>query len=134
MPKKTNVRSATQEDVSLGSRIRTFRNAAKMSQADLGAALTPPVSFQQVQKYEKGLNRVSHTKLAQICKVLGCSIGDMIADMKGEGQTNVQAGQMIQLMGDHATFRLVKAFHTLPREMQFRIVSLVECVQHGLPS
>lgn len=133
MAKKTkpNSRAATIEDVKLGNKIRAYRNAVQMSQNELGAALDPPVSFQQVQKYEKGSNRVSHVKLMQICKALGITMNDMLGDMKGEGQTSAQSAHMIHLLGDHATYRMVKAFVELPRDTQYKFVALVESVQHG---
>jgi transcriptional regulator with XRE-family HTH domain len=55
-------------DKSLGLRIRQARNEAKLSQDELGLALG--VTFQQVQKYEKGVNRVSGVRLVQMCRTL----------------------------------------------------------------
>jgi transcriptional regulator with XRE-family HTH domain len=132
--KKANARAASNEDVLLGAKIRTFRNLAKVSQDELGKALNPPVSFQQIQKYEKGVNRVSHTKLAQICKALNCTMADMTTDLRGDGQTTTQSSQVVAMLGDAATFRLVKAFSTLPRDMQFKFVGLLETVAHGIPA
>lgn len=126
--KKANARAASPDDVLLGAKIRAFRNAANVSQAELGAALTPPVSFQQIQKYEKGVNRVSHVKLTQICDALKCTVADMTADLRGHGQSNAASQQLVAMLGDQATFRLVKAFSTLPRDMQFKFVGLIESV------
>jgi len=56
-------------DTTVGIRIRTARLAAKLSQEQLGDALG--VTFQQVQKYEKGVNRVSPGRLIDLSKVLG---------------------------------------------------------------
>lgn len=50
-----------------------------MSQQDLGRALG--VSFQQVQKYEHGTNRISFSTLMRVCEALGCSIGDLTVGM-----------------------------------------------------
>ncbi len=54
--KKMKQRSAGKPDIELGKRIRLRRVEQKISQAELGDQLG--VSFQQVQKYEKGVNRV----------------------------------------------------------------------------
>jgi transcriptional regulator with XRE-family HTH domain len=135
MAKKTIVlhpRAATPEDKVLGNKIRAFRNAVQMTQEKLAKSLSPPVSFQQIQKYEKGVNHVSHVKLVQICKVLGVTMQDMISEQKGEGQTSAQSVEMLNMIGDHTTFRLVKAFRSLPRDTQTKIVALVESVQHGV--
>jgi transcriptional regulator with XRE-family HTH domain len=48
-------------DKKLGEKIRTRRVVAGMSQAELGKALG--ITFQQIQKYEKGVNRVSAVRL-----------------------------------------------------------------------
>ncbi len=132
MTRKTKVtaRATAPEDKTLGQKIRVFRVQAGLSQDQLGKALTPPVSFQQIQKYEKGTNRVAHSKLLQICKALGVSVADMVSDLKGEGQTTSQSAEVLAMMGDHATYRLVKAFKTLPRDMQYKFISLVESVSH----
>ena len=55
-----------------GARLRTSRLARKMSQTELGEALG--VTFQQVQKYEKGTNRISASRLQQIANVLDVPI------------------------------------------------------------
>ena len=58
-------------DVEVGAKIKARRRLLGMSQDTLAARLG--VTFQQIQKYEKGSNRVSVPKLIQICKVLGCA-------------------------------------------------------------
>src|SRR5580698_2562061 len=66
--KKMKQRSAGKPDIELGKRIRLRRVEQKISQAELGEQLG--VSFQQVQKYEKGVNRVGAARLQQIAKAL----------------------------------------------------------------
>ena len=56
-------------DKMVGLRIRTARMDMQMSQADLGEQLG--VTFQQVQKYEKGVNRVTGSRLTRLSEVLG---------------------------------------------------------------
>ena len=55
-------------DQHVGKRVRMRRLMLDMSQTDLGDALS--VTFQQVQKYEKGTNRVSASRLQQISHIL----------------------------------------------------------------
>jgi transcriptional regulator with XRE-family HTH domain len=69
MTGKTKTRSTTQVDIALGIRVRQARLEAKLSQSDLGDKLG--VTFQQVQKYEKGMNRVPPQRLVDISKALG---------------------------------------------------------------
>lgn len=59
-------------DVHVGSRVRLQRTLVKMSQEKLGEALG--VTFQQVQKYEKGTNRIGASRMQQIAETLGVSI------------------------------------------------------------
>jgi len=61
-------RAASSVDVHVGTRIRLRRKTLKMSQEQLGTQLG--ITFQQVQKYERGTNRVGASRLWSISKVL----------------------------------------------------------------
>jgi len=61
-------RAANPIDLHVGARIRMQRIVRDISQTELGNAVG--VSFQQVQKYEKGVNRVSASRLQRIANVL----------------------------------------------------------------
>jgi DNA-binding XRE family transcriptional regulator len=74
-PKKFAPRNASAVDKYIGARMRKLRHTLNMSQAQLGDELG--VSFQQIQKYEKGVNRVSAARLYSICKVLNISLSSM---------------------------------------------------------
>lgn len=60
--------SPNQFDKAIGARLRAFRVARKLSQSNLGKALG--VTFQQIQKYEKGSNRIAGSRLIQLCEYL----------------------------------------------------------------
>lgn len=62
-------------DVAVGNRVRELRTRAGLSQTDLGVRLG--VSFQQVQKYEKGVNRMGASRLIQICDALKVNVNDI---------------------------------------------------------
>jgi transcriptional regulator with XRE-family HTH domain len=70
--KKRGPRTATAVDAHIGARMRENRLAINMSQADLGEILG--VTFQQIQKYESGRNRVSAARLFEICETLDVSL------------------------------------------------------------
>jgi transcriptional regulator with XRE-family HTH domain len=55
--------------------MRELRHVNNISQVELGRELG--VSFQQIQKYEKGVNRVSAARLFDICKALNVSLSSM---------------------------------------------------------
>ena len=63
-------------DVALGAAIRARRQAAGMSQSTLAEKAN--VSFQQIQKYECGTNRISFSRLLQIARALECRAADLI--------------------------------------------------------
>jgi transcriptional regulator with XRE-family HTH domain len=65
-------RRANPVDVHVGSRVRLRRMLLGMSQEKLGERLG--LTFQQVQKYEKGVNRIGASRLYELAKVLGVSI------------------------------------------------------------
>jgi transcriptional regulator with XRE-family HTH domain len=73
--KKVSPRAATGVDAYIGSRMREGRTALGLSQEELGKTLG--VSFQQVQKYEKGINRISAARLFEICKALKLPLASM---------------------------------------------------------
>ena len=72
-PKKA--RSATAVDAYIGARIRQRRHDLEMSQHALAKALG--VTYQQIQKYESGTNRVSAARLFEICKTLKVPLSSM---------------------------------------------------------
>ncbi len=77
-------------DIQVGARIRAFREAAGISQHHLGKDIG--ITFQQVQKYETGANRVSASKLYLIARRLGVSIAEIIGEVEdGERATVVEA-------------------------------------------
>jgi transcriptional regulator with XRE-family HTH domain len=116
-------RSTSQADKVLGQKIRTRRMLAKMSQSGLGDALG--VSFQQVQKYEKGVNRISTSRLCQIATCLGESIHYFIDG--AQDKVTPEAANLATLMTDRQCIRLVKAFAKIADpDLQHRTLTLVE--------
>ena len=73
--KSASPRSSNAIDKFIGARMRERRQALGISQTDLGKTLG--VSFQQIQKYESGRNRVSAGRLFDICKALNVSLSSM---------------------------------------------------------
>ncbi len=65
-------------DVIVGSRVRQQRMKLGMSQEKLGEALG--ISFQQIQKYEKGTNRIGASRLSQIAAALGIAPAALFPD------------------------------------------------------
>jgi len=71
-------------DVHVGSRIRLRRNMLGMSQEKLGELLG--ITFQQIQKYEKGSNRVGASRLQAISAILNVPVAFFFEDAPGENR------------------------------------------------
>ena len=72
-------------DIHVGTRLRQRRALLGMSQTDLGEAVG--LTFQQVQKYERGANRISSSRLFEFAKVLNVSISHFFEGMSQEVAT-----------------------------------------------
>lgn len=83
-------KSPNEIDVIVGGNVRRIRNLLGMSQETLGLKLE--LTFQQVQKYEKGTNRISASKLIAMTRALGCSI-DQLFDGVDKGTAKVTVPQ-----------------------------------------
>jgi transcriptional regulator with XRE-family HTH domain len=109
-------------DVMVGAKIRIFRAHRGMSQTDLAGKIG--VAFQQVQKYEKGINRVGASRLSRIAAVLGISIGDLFEaaeDRSGDAKSP------FRLLADRDALRVLKAFsRILDPRLRRAIAQLVE--------
>lgn len=77
-------------DIHVGSRIRLRRTMLGMSQEKLGEALG--ITFQQVQKYEKGTNRVGASRLQNIAAILGVPVAFFFEDAPGDTVDAAQGG------------------------------------------
>ena len=70
-------------DVHVGERLRALRKRAGVSQGHL--ASTMGITFQQIQKYERGDNRMSASKLLVAARVLGVRVSDFFQGLEPEG-------------------------------------------------
>ena len=77
-------------DIHVGSRIRLRRNILGMSQEKLGESLG--ITFQQIQKYEKGTNRVGASRLQAIASVLNAPVAFFFEDAPGHESVAGQGG------------------------------------------
>ena len=109
-------------DSLVGARIRILRQRRKMSQTELGKTLG--VTFQQVQKYENGRNRVSASKLHQAANALGVSISEIFGAASETGDT-LKATKSVAF--DAQALRIAEAFVKIPdRHLRSSLVDLVE--------
>jgi transcriptional regulator with XRE-family HTH domain len=108
-------------DVTVGRNVRIWRMAKGLSQAQLANRLG--VTFQQVQKYEIGANRIGTSRLVKIAAILGIPISALFHGT-GAAEASEPLGALIS---DPRSFRLAHAFAAI-KHNEFR-VSLVELVE-----
>jgi transcriptional regulator with XRE-family HTH domain len=128
-----SIKSPDAVDVQVGSRIRLLRQGAQMSQAMLAEHLG--VTSQQVQKYEKGENRLGAGRLTKIAAVLDVPVSELLGD-EGTGRYNRggidEAPAPLKLLTAAGALRLLKAYARLDDGNQRRnIVALVEHIASG---
>ncbi len=109
-------------DVEVGRRIRIRRLERQMSQTELAGRLG--VTFQQVQKYEKGLNRVGAGRLMRVAEALEVPVSFFFVDGAAGAE---QAPPVTSFLDTAYSVRLVQAFSRIgERSLQHAIVGLVE--------
>jgi transcriptional regulator with XRE-family HTH domain len=84
-------------DAHVGSRVRLRRTLLGMSQEKLGEALG--LTFQQVQKYERGVNRIGASRLFDLARVLDVPIGFFFDDLPPEMGGNIAVRSRPSLYG-----------------------------------
>jgi transcriptional regulator with XRE-family HTH domain len=118
---KSKKRGVNVHDVSIGKRIRVRRNEIGLSQEELGVKLG--VSFQQIQKYEKGVNRVSSGKLPELARVLEVPVNYFF---EAQGSRSGREAESIIFDDPRFSIRLLRAYSKLPDDQRRQIVSLME--------
>lgn len=108
-------------------RIRQRRLQLDMSQEALAKELG--LTFQQVQKYEKGTNRVSASRLMDLANVLGTDVAYFFDDAPGTAQSRQQADRndASVIFADRIGVRLCAAFLKIERpDLRAAIVNMIE--------
>ncbi|MCK8784079.1 helix-turn-helix domain-containing protein [Roseomonas sp. NAR14] len=109
-------------DVHVGTRVRLRRTLLGMSQERLGEALG--LTFQQVQKYERGVNRIGASRLFDLARVLDVPIGFFFDDMpdamggqgggrRASGFAESQDGFEDDTLHRRETLELVRAYYRI---------------------
>ena len=102
-------------DIYVGKRVRLRRTMLGMSQDSLGKALG--LTFQQVQKYERGTNRIGSSRLYHISHILEVSIAYFFDGAQGAGKATQPGDPAAQTPGDprakRETLELVRAFNRI---------------------
>jgi transcriptional regulator with XRE-family HTH domain len=96
-------------DVALGARLGLLRRMRGLSQAAVGAAVG--LTFQQIQKYERGANRVSASMLVKLAQALEVTVGELFA---GEADPAFDAEEAAMLLMEPGALRLLRSYCGIP--------------------
>lgn len=131
-------------DAHVGRRVRLRRTLLGMSQEQLGEALS--ITFQQVQKYERGSNRVSASRFWDISQILEVPVSFFFDDMSDDAKDHSprkmkvsEAGEVhdapLDPMVRRETLELVRAYYQITNTgLRKRITEMVKAVALSLPS
>jgi transcriptional regulator with XRE-family HTH domain len=112
----------------VGQNIRIYRLQRRMSQTELGTRIG--VTFQQIQKYEKGANRVGAGRLSQIANALGVAIVALFDGATAAGRVRPrQSASARELLARPHALRLLQGFENITDErVRTAVLHLVECL------
>lgn len=116
-------------DVHVGARVRARRTLLGLSQQRLGTELD--LTFQQVQKYEQGTNRIGASRLYELSRILDVPVGYFFEDMPEElagRRTRADADTPSRdVLSKRETLELVRAFYCIEnRQARTALATLVK--------
>jgi transcriptional regulator with XRE-family HTH domain len=115
-------------DIAVGRNVRIWRMAKGLSQAQLANRLG--VTFQQVQKYEVGSNRIGTGRLVKLAAILRIPIAALFDGTEGADP----ARSLLGLIADKRAFRLAHAFAAIEGStLRLSLVNLVEKIAIAVP-
>jgi transcriptional regulator with XRE-family HTH domain len=119
-------RSPDRVDIEVGKRIRIQRVAAGLSQTELGDSIG--ITFQQIQKYEKGTNRVGAGRLTKIAGVFNVPVSIFFEGRDHSEKVPAEGVESpLSLITHPHAFRLLQAYSKLnDGELRRRVVAVVE--------
>lgn len=112
--------------MALGQAIRLRRQQLRMSQAALAEACG--ISFQQIQKYERGSNRVSFSRLVGIARALDCRPEDLMGVIEADRQEGVDRVTPLSLIRTRGATELLSAYARLDPEQQQAVLGLLRAM------
>ncbi|HSK39306.1 MAG TPA: helix-turn-helix transcriptional regulator [Arenibaculum sp.] len=128
-------------DIHVGARLRLRRTLLGLSQEKLGEAVG--ITFQQLQKYERGANRISASRLYHLAQVLDVPVGFFFEDMPA-GQPAADGARTVQMptetdefesMAKRETLELVRAYYrindTMVRRRAFELIKVLGGEREG---
>ena len=125
-------------DVHVGSRLKLRRSILGLSQDAIGSAIG--VTFQQVQKYESGANRMGASRLYDFAKILKVPVSYFFDEYKGPTPTeNTRSGGMAESsppdfqhekqIASRETMEMMRAFYNIrSKQIRKRVFELIKAI------
>jgi transcriptional regulator with XRE-family HTH domain len=111
-------------DIRLAKRVRAYRISLGMSQSALAEKVG--VTFQQIQKYENGANRMAGGRLKKVAAVLGLPIATLLDENENGGNPKIDHS-LIEILSQPYAIRLLRAFLAVkPAKERLALVKLAE--------
>ncbi len=114
-------------DVHVGQRVRQRRVLCGLSQTELAKALG--LTFQQLQKYERGMNRISASKLWQISQVLDVPVQWFFKEFSEPKEEEGSRREALHMKRE--VLELVRNYVAVPADVQRKFLSLVKSIANS---
>ena len=108
-------------DVHVGKRVRHRRWMVGMTQQQLAERVG--IKFQQIQKYETGMNRISASRLWDISEALGVSVAFFFEGL-GDIPAESDAAMPGDILADKEALELVRSYYAIPENQRRRLFEL----------
>jgi len=109
-------------DVHVGKRIRHRRWMVGMTQQQLAEKVG--IKFQQIQKYETGMNRVSASRLWDISEALSVPINFFFEGLESGAGATAEATLPGDILADKEALELVRSYYAIPENQRRRLFEL----------
>ena len=117
-------------DVHVGKRIRHRRWMNGTTQQQLAEAVG--IKFQQIQKYETGMNRVSASRLWDISRVLGVPISFFFEGLNAQGQEEKSRTDLpSDILTDKEALELLRSYYAIPENQRRRLFDLARVLSEA---
>ncbi|MBM2575343.1 helix-turn-helix transcriptional regulator [Jannaschia sp. Os4] len=113
-------------DVHVGKRIRHRRWMVGMTQQQLAEKVG--IKFQQIQKYETGMNRVSASRLWEIAETLEVPVGHFFEGLEGEAAVQQESHDFLS---DREAMELIRSYYAIPETQRRRLFDLARVLSES---
>ena len=116
-------------DIHVGSRVRLRRILMGMSQSKLGKALN--ITFQQIQKYERGANRIGSSNLYRLSQILDVPVSFFFDGMPKDMAGEMASGDPLAKFVKRSTLEFMKDFVLLNDHQKKAVHNIVKVIVSG---